>query len=107
MDRPPPSSDTSRVTPLAQAFRFAGAGLELGGMALAVAAIGYAIDRHYQHTTLVATAIGTLIGFSAGMYRFIRQATAASRPSTNHHANHRATDADSGDDQRSGDPAGG
>lgn len=46
-----------------------------------MAVIGYTIDRHYQHTAPVATAIGTMIGFSAGLYRFIRQALAVSRNS--------------------------
>lgn len=61
------------------AWRFAGAGLELGGSALVFAGIGYAIDRRMGNTTMVATAIGAVLGFAAGMYRFIRMAMEANR----------------------------
>lgn len=61
------------------AWRFAGAGLELGGSAIVFAAIGYAIDRQMGNTTMVATAFGAVLGFAAGMYRFIRMAMEANR----------------------------
>lgn len=61
------------------AWRFAGAGLELGGSAIVFAAIGYAIDRQLGNTTMIVTAFGAVIGFAAGMYRFIRMALEANR----------------------------
>ncbi len=68
----------------ASAWRFAGAGMELGGSSIVLAAIGYAVDQYFENTTLVATALGAVIGFAAGLYRFIRLAMAANRP-TGHH----------------------
>ena len=56
-------------------MRFAGLGMELSASTLAPAAIGYFIDIRREHETLYATALGGLIGFSFGMYRFILQAT--------------------------------
>lgn len=100
-----PATGPSLVTPLAQALRFASAGIELGGMTLVVTAIGYAIDRHFQHTTLVATAFGTMIGFSAGLYRFIRQALTASQTSHTHPTPLDRNPHSAATDDRSRDPA--
>jgi hypothetical protein len=63
-------------------WRFAGAGMELGGSAILCAAIGYALDRYLDNTTLIATALGAVIGFAAGLYRFIRMAMAANQSAT-------------------------
>jgi F0F1-type ATP synthase assembly protein I len=61
-------------------WRFAGAGMELGGSAILFAAIGYAVDRYLENTTLVATALGAVLGFAGGLYRFIRMAMAVNQP---------------------------
>lgn len=66
----------------ASMWRFAGAGMELGGSSLVFAAVGYALDRYLGNTTLVATALGAVLGFAAGLYRFIRMAMAANRPTS-------------------------
>ena len=63
----------------ASMWRFAGAGMELGGSALVFAAAGYALDQYFGNTTLIATALGAVLGFAAGLYRFIRLAMAANR----------------------------
>ena len=52
-------------------MRMAGLGTELASYTLAMAGIGFAIDQYRGHTKTYATALGTLIGFSYGMYRFI------------------------------------
>jgi F0F1-type ATP synthase assembly protein I len=62
------------------AMRFAGAGMELGGSAIVGAAIGYGVDRYLGNTTLLATALGAILGFTGGLIRFIRLALEASRP---------------------------
>jgi len=62
------------------AMRFAGAGMELGGSAIVGAAIGYGLDRYLGNTTLLATALGAIFGFTGGLVRFIRLALEASRP---------------------------
>ncbi len=67
----------------AEMWRFAGAGMELGGAAILGAAVGYALDRYFENTTLLATAVGTVFGFASGLYRFIRMAMASNR-STGH-----------------------
>lgn len=61
-------------------LRFAGAGMELGGSAIVGAAIGYAVDWYLDNTTLLATALGAILGFTGGLVRFIRLALEASRP---------------------------
>src|SRR5690606_35475609 len=66
------------------AWRFAGAGMELGGSSIVLAAISYAVDHHFGNTTLIATALGAVMCFAAGLYGFIRLAMAANRP-TDHH----------------------
>lgn len=50
---------------------FAAAGLELAGVAVVFAAIGYGIDRWLGNTRLVGTGIIGLIGFTLGMVRFV------------------------------------
>lgn len=61
-------------------LRFVGAGMELSGSAILCAAIGYAVDRYFENTTLIATALGAVFGFAAALYRFIRMAMAANQP---------------------------
>ena len=83
---PDPSHGSAPLRSLiadAAMWRFAGAGMELGGSAILVAAIGYAVDRYFENTTLIATALGAVLGFAAGLYRFIRMAMAANRSSGN------------------------
>ena len=74
-DAEPPS----RFQAGASMWRFAGAGMELGGSSLVFAAIGYALDHYFGNTTLIATALGAVLGFAAGLYRFIRLAMFANR----------------------------
>ncbi len=71
-------TDAAKRIFAAESMRFAGAGLELGGASIVMAAIGYAIDRTLGNTTLIATALGAIVGFAAGLYRFIRMAMKAS-----------------------------
>ena len=54
-------------------MRFAGLGIELASYTLALAAIGYAVDTSRGHAKPICTALGTLIGFSFGMFRFIQR----------------------------------
>jgi len=76
------TSDSPRLPPgMHDAFRFAGAGMELGGSAIACAVIGYAIDRYFENETMIVTALGAIFGFAGGMFRFIKLALAASRES--------------------------
>jgi F0F1-type ATP synthase assembly protein I len=64
-------------TPRTQAqlgvLRLAGLGTELAGFTLVFLGIGYFVDSIGRHDTGWATAFGTLIGFTLGMIRFIRQ----------------------------------
>jgi F0F1-type ATP synthase assembly protein I len=55
--------------------------MELGGSAIVCAAIGYAIDHYFQNETMIATALGAILGFSGGLFRFIKLALAASHES--------------------------
>ena len=76
------SGDSPRLpSGMHDAFRFAGAGMELGGSAIACAVIGYAIDRYFENETMIATAFGAIFGFAGGLFRFIKLALAASRES--------------------------
>ena len=69
----PPQNDS------ASWMRFAGMGVELASYTLAMTAIGYAIDRYFENEKGIGVALGTLIGFSFGMFRFIQRAGRASR----------------------------
>lgn len=55
-------------------LRFAGAGLELAGAAIVPAGIGYLVDNHFQWENPWGFLVGGILGFSAGMYNFIRLA---------------------------------
>ena len=55
-------------------MRFAGAGLELAGSMLVPAAIGFAIDRYLVWSTPWSFLVGGVLGFTAGMYNFVRTA---------------------------------
>ena len=57
----------------AKVLRFAGLGTELAAYTLTVAGVGYVIDSARGHDKAYATAFGTLIGFTFGMVRFIRE----------------------------------
>jgi len=86
-----------------EAMRFAGAGLELGGSAILFAAIGYAIDAQMGNVTLVATALGAVLGFTAGMYRFVRLAMQSNRQPRNAPSSHDGpTDPDKTDPDKNG-----
>jgi F0F1-type ATP synthase assembly protein I len=54
-------------------LRFAGLGTELATYTLVCAGIGYLIDSARGHEKSYVTAFGTLIGFTLGMVRFIRE----------------------------------
>lgn len=59
-------------------MRFAGLGMELAGYTVFLGGVGFLFDKHRGHATPYATALGALIGFTWGMYRFIRQASEGS-----------------------------
>jgi len=58
-------------------MRFLGAGLELSGITLGFAAVGFGLDRWLGNDRLLATGLVTLLGFSLGMVRFVVIAMAA------------------------------
>lgn len=60
-------------------LRFAGAGLELAGSTIVLATLGYLLDRKLENSTPIAMALGGLLGFAAGMLRFVRLAIEVSR----------------------------
>jgi F0F1-type ATP synthase assembly protein I len=60
-------------------LRFAGAGLELAGSTIVLATLGYWLDRRLGNATPIAMALGGLLGFAAGMLRFVRLAIDVSR----------------------------
>lgn len=88
-DRRPTGERPRQTSDRFEAFRFAGAGLELAGSSIVFAAIGYALDRHLENETMIATALGAIIGFAAGLFRFIRLAMAANRNSHSDSSSHR------------------
>ena len=59
-------------------LRLTGAGMELAGTMLVFGAVGYAIDRRLGAAQHLAVALFGLVGFTVGMYRFIRLAMAIS-----------------------------
>ncbi|NND99037.1 MAG: AtpZ/AtpI family protein [Pirellulaceae bacterium] len=63
----PTASDSSRW------MKFAGLGIELSSITLGCAGIGYLVDHLYGNPKPFGAALGTLIGFTFGMYRFIRR----------------------------------
>ena len=62
-----------------ESLRFAGAGLELAGSTIVLATLGYWLDRKLGNATPIAMAFGGLLGFAAGMLRFVRLAMDVSR----------------------------
>ena len=52
--------------------------MELASYTIAAAGLGFLFDKHRGHVTPYATAFGALVGFTFGMYRFIRQASEGS-----------------------------
>ncbi|EMI21161.1 membrane protein [Rhodopirellula maiorica SM1] len=56
-------------------FRFAGLGMELAGITLLFAGVGYWIDAWRNHDQMVVTALSTLVGFGLAMTRFIIKAS--------------------------------
>lgn len=63
-------------TPDAAAWmKVAGLGIELAGTTLGVTAIGVGIDWYTGSQRPIGTAIGALLGFSFGMFRFIQRAS--------------------------------
>ncbi|GAA5510669.1 AtpZ/AtpI family protein [Novipirellula caenicola] len=56
-------------------FRFAGLGMELAGITLLFAGVGYWIDAWRNHDQMYATALSTMVGFGLAMTRFIVKAS--------------------------------
>ncbi len=69
----PEREDSSRSKTQSGVLRLAGLGTELAGITLAFMGVGYLVDSVRGHDTGYATALGTLIGFTLGMIRFIRE----------------------------------
>lgn len=59
-------------------IRLTGAGMELALVTIVFGAIGSAIDHQFQWSRPIAAALGGLLGFAFGMFRFIRLATSVS-----------------------------
>lgn len=59
-------------------WRYMGAGIELGGVVLVMALIGWAIDRHWQ-TEPWGVLIGSTIGIVGGLYNLVKQVLRDSR----------------------------
>lgn len=57
------------------ALRNVGLGMELAAFTLVFTGVGYWIDSSGDHEKPLATALATLVGFTLGMIRFIRQVT--------------------------------
>lgn len=76
--RPSDSEQADRPDGSKQWMRFAGLGMELAGYTLGTAGLGFLFDKYRGNVTPYATALGALIGFTFGMYRFIRQASQGS-----------------------------
>lgn len=56
------------------AMRFAGAGIELAGVILAMAGLGYLLDTYFHFSRAYGVLTGTLLGFAVGMARLFRLA---------------------------------
>jgi len=52
------------------AIRFAGAGIELAGVILAMAGVGYLLDSYLHFPRAYGVLTGALLGFALGMTRF-------------------------------------
>jgi hypothetical protein len=60
-------------------LRLTGSGLELAGSALGLGGIGYILDHWLGLDRPICTAVGAVVGFAFGMFRFIQLATSTSR----------------------------
>ncbi|MCG8652074.1 MAG: AtpZ/AtpI family protein, partial [Pirellulales bacterium] len=77
-----PSSDKSQqetdrpATPRSQKpwGKLAGLGMELAGSTLGLGAVGYLVDWYWNTPNSLGVAIGALLGFALGMFRFIQKA---------------------------------
>lgn len=78
---PEPAKPVVKFSEKAQWARFVGAGLELAGLTLCFAGLGYGVDKWMGNERLVVTALVTLVGFSLGMVRFVLLASSASSKS--------------------------
>lgn len=67
----PPGPESSQPKKGVGFLRFATLGTELAAFTLTFTAIGYFLDTIRHHDHRYATAIGTLIGFTLGLVRFI------------------------------------
>ncbi|WP_442507562.1 AtpZ/AtpI family protein [Novipirellula sp. SH528] len=56
-------------------LRFVGLGMELAGITLLFAGVGYWIDAWRNHDQMYATALSTMVGFGLAMTRFIVKAS--------------------------------
>ncbi|MFK8110978.1 MAG: AtpZ/AtpI family protein [Rubripirellula sp.] len=55
-------------------MKMAGMGMELAGSTLGLAAVGYFVDQYRGESKGYGIAIGCLVGFGFGMFRFIQKA---------------------------------
>jgi hypothetical protein len=69
-----PDADESDIGSRKPWLRMAGMGIELASITLGLAGLGFWIDSQRGHVTPYATALGALVGFSYGMFRFIQKA---------------------------------
>lgn len=63
-------------------LRFVGAGFELATLTLLFALVGLGFDKWHGNARHLGTGLGSMLGFSLGMVRFIVSAMQANRAST-------------------------
>lgn len=63
-------------------LRFVGAGLELAAITLLFVSIGIGFDKWHGNARHLGTALGSMLGFSLGMVRFIVIAMQVNRAKT-------------------------
>lgn len=63
-------------------LRFVGAGFELAGITLLFVLIGVGFDKWHGNARHLGTALGSMLGFSLGMVRFIVIAMQVNRAKT-------------------------
>lgn len=61
-------------------IKFVGMGIELAGVTLGIAAFGYLADGYFRTAKPYGTGLGTMVGFTFGLFRFIQRAMKNNRP---------------------------